>query len=316
MQKDSKILIVGHNDIMENALYEHFQSNGFSQVFSSSRMALDASIQPSVYGFFQEQRPEYVFLGSTRSGGIQANIQYPGEFIYHNLASQSNILYSSWKFGVKKLLYFASSCVYPQNASQPIKEISLLSGDLEKTSEFYAVSKIAGLKLCEAFKKQYGFNAITAIPATLYGPGSDVDLEKAHVMGALISKICQAAASGQREVSVWGTGEPRREFLYIDDFVGASLFLMENYEGNETVNIGCGSDVSIKVLAETIAEVVAFKGQITFDAAKPNGVMKKLLDNAKISRMGWSAKVTLREGIARTIKWFQGLSLSGQAVRS
>jgi GDP-L-fucose synthase len=304
MNKDSKILIVGHNDIIENSLFEHFKNNGFSNVFSSTQISLNPTIQPSVYEFFQKYRPEYVFLASTRSGGIEANIKYAAEFIYHNLESQNNIIYCAWKFGTKKLIYYAGSCIYPKESKQPIKEESLLTGELEKTSESYSIAKIAGVKLCEAFKKQYGLNSIVAIPATIYGPGSDVDLEKAHVIGALLAKFASAVKTGAKEVVVWGTGEPRREFLFVDDFIDASLFLMENYNDTQMINVGAGTDVSIKELAELIAEVTGYKGSIKYDSSKPNGTMRKLTDTTRLTKLGWKPKVGLREGIKKTYDWY------------
>lgn len=308
MNKDSTILVVGHGDIIENALYQHFKNNGYENVYSSTQLALNTTIQPSVYEFFQKHRPEYVFLGSTRSGGIEANIKYAAEFIYHNLESQNNVIYSSWKFGVRKLLYFAGSCIYPKESVQPIKESSLLTGELEKTSEPYSIAKIAGVKLCETFKRQYGLNAVTMIPATVYGPGSDVDLEKAHVIGALIAKFADAVKQNQKEVVVWGTGEPRREFLYVDDFVDASLFLIQHYDGDQMVNVGCGSDVSIKELATIVSEIIGFKGKIFFDTTKPNGTMRKLVDHSKINKLGWKAKTELKEGIKKTFEWYMNES--------
>lgn len=311
MDKESKIAIVGHDDVIENALLDHFQSNGFKKVTSFSRIALNPTIQASVYQFFQETRPEYVFLGSTRSGGIEANIKSPAEFLYHNLESQNNVIYSSWKWGVKKLLYIGASCAYPKDCAQPMKEEYLLTGQLEKTSESYSIAKIAGIKLCQAYRKQYGFNAIAIIPATIYGPKSDVDLEKAHVMGALIAKFSQAVKKNEREVIVWGTGEPRREFLYKDDFIEACLFMMDRYNAQDHINIGAGVDVSIKELAETIAQTVGFKGQIKFDSTKPNGAMQKLLDLTRIQELGWRPKTNLKDGISKTYAWYKDLEKRG-----
>lgn len=304
MNKDSNILIVGHDDVTENSLRSYFSGKGFEHVFSSSGIGLDPTIQVSVYEFFQKHKPEYVFLASTRSGGIEANQNRAAEFMYHNLESQNNILYSSWKFGVKKLLYFAGSCVYPGECSQPMNPNSILTGSLEETSEPYSLAKIAGLKLCQAFKKQYGLNAIVMVPATIYGAGSDVDIETAHVMGALIGKFAQAVKDGQKEVSVWGTGQARREFLFADDFVDACYFLMNNYDGDQIVNVGCGSDVTIKELAEIIAKVAGFKGAIIFDKAKPDGTMQKLLDSSFISDLGWKTQVSLEAGIKKTFEWY------------
>ncbi len=306
MDKSSKILVVGHNDVIEQSLVNHFSQAGYSNGTSSSQIALNPTIQSSVYEFFQKHRPEYVFLASTKSGGIEANIKHSAEFIYHNLESQNNIVYASHMFGVKKLLYFAGSCVYPKVCPQPIKEEHLLTAPLEPTSEAYSIAKIAGLRLCQHFRRQHKANNIIAIPATIYGPGSDVDLETAHVIGALIGKFAKAVKENQKEVIVWGTGTPRREFLYADDFVDACLFLMEKYEEEQQIHVGCGYDVSIKELADIIADVSGFKGKITLDSTKPDGTMQKLLDNSRISQMGWKAKVGLKEGIQKTYQWYIG----------
>lgn len=314
MNKDSKILIVGHDDITENSLQSFFSGNGYTNVSSTSRIGLDPTIQVSVYEFFQKHKPEYVFLASTRSGGIEANRNSGAEFMYHNLESQNNILYASWKFGVKKLLFFAGSCVYPKDCSQPMKPDAILTGALEETSEPYSLAKLSGLKLCQAFKKQYGLNVIAMIPATIYGSGSDVDIETAHVMGALIGKFAQAIKENKNEVVVWGTGKARREFLFADDFVDACHFLMKNYDGDQIINVGCGSDVTIKELAETIAKVAGFEGRIVFDDTKPDGTMQKLLECSTMTSLGWRPKVSLREGIDRTYQWYVNRSPSESAA--
>jgi len=305
MDKSSRILIVGHDDVIEHSLRSYFKSHDYKNVFSSSAIGLNPTIQVSVYEFFQNHRPEYVFLASTRSGGIEANKRHGAEFLYHNSESQNNIFYASRKFEVKKLLYFAGSCVYPKECSQPMSEENLLTGPLEETSEPYSVSKIAGIKLCQAFKRQYGFNAIAMVPATIYGPGSNVDIETAHVIGALIGKFANAIKENEEEVVVWGTGKPRREFLYADDFVEACLFLMENYDGEQMINVGCGSDVAISELAEIIARIVGFKGNIVFDETKPDGTMKKLLDSSRMTNLGWKAQVSLEGGIKKTYAWYR-----------
>mgnify|MGYP003393880854 CR=1 FL=1 len=304
MDKQSKILIVGHNDIIENALTQHFQQAGYSHVFSSSAMALNPTIQPSVYEFFQKHRPDYVFLASTKSGGIEANMKHSAEFIYHNLESQNNIVYAAHSFGVKKLLYFAGSCIYPKVCPQPIKEEYLLTAPLEPTSEAYSIAKIAGLKLCQHYRRQYQMNNIVAIPATIYGPGSDVDLETAHVIGALIGKFSHAVQENQKEVTVWGTGKPRREFLYVDDFVDACFFLMDHHEKDSQINIRCGTDITIQEFTDMISDIVGFKGKIVLDSTKPDGTMQKLIDNTRITKMGWKAKVGLKEGIQKTYQWY------------
>lgn len=298
MNKDSKILIVGADDIIERALSAYFNKEGFSHVWSSSKMGLNCAIQPSVYEFFQNNRPEYVFLSSTRCGGIGANLASPADFIYHNLESQNNVVYSAWKFGVKKLLYYASSCIYPQYALQPMAEESILQGSVEETSEPYAVAKIAGVKLCQAFRRQYGLNAVVAVPATIYGPMPSEDFTKSHVIGALLAKFREAVVNKFSSVTVLGTGDPRREFLYSDDLVDASMFLMANYNGESAVNVGSKEEVSIKELAQLIAQAVGFQGTIQYDSSKPDGAKRKFLDSSKINRLGWKSKITLKQGIA------------------
>jgi GDP-L-fucose synthase len=304
MDKNANILIVGHNDIIEHALYQSFQSNGFTQAVSSSAIALNTAIQPSVYEYFAKHKPEYVFLGSVRSGGIEVNAKNPGDFLYQNSESQNNVINSAYRFGVKKLVYLAASCIYPKNCPQPMKEEHLLTGPLEETSEAYSVAKIAGVKLCQGFRKQYGLKTIVVVPATIYGPGSDTNLTTAHVMGALIGKFVDAVRDNKSDVTVWGSGKARREFVYVDDFVDACLFLTERYDEEHIIHVGAGSDISIKELADLIAQSVGFKGKIVFDASKPDGTMQKLLDNSRISQMGWKAKMSLKEGIQKTVEWY------------
>jgi GDP-L-fucose synthase len=300
MNKESKIFIVGHNDIIEQSLVDALRVKGFSKVISSFGIALDTTIQSSVYQFFSEEKPEYVFLTSIRSGGIEANQKYSAEFFYANSESQNNIVYAAHKFGVKKFMYFASSCVYPKEAPQSMGPETLMTGALEKTSESYAMAKLAGIKLCQAFYQQYGFRAVTVIPATVYGPGADVHFETSHVLGALIQKFYEAKSKHQDKVVVWGTGKPRREFLFSEDFADACLFLMDRYEGSDIINVGCGKDVSIEELAQVIKEVSQFSGKIVFDQAKPDGAMRKLLNSEGIVKLGWSPKVSLKEGIRKT----------------
>ena len=311
MDRKTKILIVGHNDIIENSLLRYFDSNGFENIFSSSRIAPDFLNQSALFRFFEAQRPEYVFLASTRSGGIAANQKFAAEFIYSNLESQNNVIHASYKFGVRKLLFFAGSCVYPKECPQPIREEYLFTGPLEPTSEAYSIAKIAGIKLCQAYKKQHGFNAIVVIPATVYGPGSDVESETAHVIGALIGKFAAAVSQNDNKVVIWGTGVPRREFLFTDDFVDGCLFLTEKYHGNEMINMGCGTDVSVKELANIIKEISGFKGKIVFDKTKPDGTMKKLMDNTRMTKLGWRAKVPLRDWIEKTYQWYNEEKMAG-----
>jgi len=305
MQRDSRILIIGHQDSLENSLWNYFVCRKFTHVYTNSRNRLDVLSQSKVQKFFKEIRPEYVFLGSIRSGSIVANQKYPAEFIYENLESQNNIIHSAWQSKVKKLVYLAASCVYPKNVQQPIKETSLLQGAMESTSEPYSVAKLAGLKLCQSYRKQYGLDAVVVVPATLYGPGSDTDIQTAHVMGGLMAKFHKAAQEEHPEVVVWGTGKPRREFLYVDDFVQGVLFLMKHYHSDEIINLGVGSDITIKQLARVIAKISGFKGKIIFDVSKPDGAMRKLLDNSGLKKLGWEPKVDLEKGISQTYNWYR-----------
>ena len=304
MRRESRIFIVGHNDSIENSLNGYFHSKGFSQAVSNSQEHINVLDQTSVENFFKKFKPEYVFLGSLRSGGIAANQKFPAEFIYENSQSQALVIDAAYRHQVKKLIYFSSSCVYPKEAKQPIKESSLLTGPIEETSAPYAVAKIAGTRMAQAYKAQYGFNAIAAVPATLYGPGSDTNIENAHVLGALIAKFHKAKIEGVSEVNVWGSGKPKREFLYVDDFVSACLFLMEKYDGADLINVGSGSDVTIKKLAYMIKEVSGCKAKIVFDKSKQEGVLRKLMDNSRMRKLGWKPKVGLEEGIEKTYQWY------------
>lgn len=308
MQRKSRILIIGHQDSLENSLWNHFLSKGFSQVYTNSRNHLDVVSQSKVEKFFKDVRPEYIFLGSVRSGGIVANQKHAAEFIYENLQAQNNVVHSAYTTGVKKLVYFGASCAYPKEAKQPIQENSLLTGVMEETSEPYSVAKLAGIKLCQTYRKQYGLDATVIVPATLYGPGSDTNLETAHVMGSLIAKFHQAVKENQREVIVWGTGKPCREFIYVDDFVQGVLFLMKNYQGEDMINLGVGFDITIAKLAGLIAKTSGFKGKIIFDKTKPDGAMRKLLDSSRARKLGWKPKIDLEEGIKKTYQWYKNLT--------
>ena len=305
MDHNARIFIVGHNDSIENSLKNYFQAKGFLHVISNTQEHINVLDQVKIENFFKKFKPEYVFLGSLRSGGIAANQRFPAEFIYENIQAQSLVIDASFRHKVKRLLYFSSSCAYPKEAKQPIKETSFLTGPLEKTSEPYAVAKIAGTAMCQAYAAQYNFNAVVAVPATLYGPGSDTDIANAHVLGALIAKFHQAKLAGASEVIVWGTGRARREFLYVDDFVRACLLLMEGHDRGELINIGSGTDVTIRQLAGMIKNISGYKGKIKFDVTKPDGAMRKLMDNARMSNLGWKPKISLEEGIEKTYKEFR-----------
>ena len=304
MHRDSKIFIVGHNDSIENSLRKYFQQQKYRHVLSNTHDHINVLDQSQVENFFKKFKPEYVFLGSLRSGGIAANQKFPAEFIYENIQSQNLVIDAAYRHKIEKLLYFSSSCVYPKEAKQPIKENSLLTGPLESTSEPYAIAKIAGMKSCQAYRLQHAFKTIVTVPATLYGPGSDTDIESAHVLGALIAKFYKAVKENASELTLWGSGKPRREFLYVDDFVSACIFLMDNYNGVDVINAGCGYDVTIKQLALMIKEISGYKGKIIFDATKPDGALRKLMDNSRMQKLGWKPKVSLQEGVEKTYKWY------------
>ena len=304
MHRKSRIFIVGHGDSIDNSLKSYFKAEGYTGVTSNVENRINMLDQRKVVDFFKKEKPEYVFVCSLRAGGIGDNIKYPAEFIYENLICQSTVIDTAYRSGVKKLLYFGSSCVYPRVTPQPIKETALLTGPLELTNEPYAVGKIAGIKTAQAYRTQYGFNAIVVMPATIYLPGCDLDMEKSHVIGALITKFHKANLAGDKEVIVWGTGKPRREFLYGEDFAKGCCLLMEKYEERDIINIGCGYDVTIKELAVMIKTISGFKGRIVYDTTKPDGTMKKLMDNSRILKLGFKPKVGLQEGIERMYQWY------------
>lgn len=304
MNKDEKIYLAGHRGLVGAAILRLLQQRGFRNILTRTHAELDLTSQAAVSAFFEAERPDYVFLAAARVGGIQANNTYPADFIRDNLQIEVNVIDAAYRSGTKKLLFLGSSCIYPKFAPQPMPESCLLTGPLESTNEWYAIAKIAGIKMCQAYRRQYGFNAISLMPTNLYGPGDNFHLENSHVLPALIRKFHDAKESGDGKVVVWGTGSPCREFLHVDDLADASLFLMENYEGEEIVNVGVGEDLTIADLAETVREVVGFGGEIVYDAAKPDGTPKKLLDVSRIRQMGWQARIALREGIAATYRWF------------
>jgi len=316
MERNSKIYIAGHLGLVGGGIWRAFQRHGYTNLIGRSIDELDLINQQAVEEFFAKEKPEYVVLVAAKVGGIHANNVYRGQFIYENLMIEMNVIHAAYKHGVKKLLFLGSSCIYPKLAPQPIKEDALLTGPLETTNEPYAIAKIAGVRLCDAYNRQYGTNFISAMPTNMYGPGDNYHPENSHVLPALIRRFHEAKVSAASEVVCWGTGSPLREFLYSDDLAEACLFLVEhaNYtdmaftDGSGTVqshiNVGSGKEVTIKELAETVKEVVGFKGKITWDSSKPDGTPRKLMDSSRINALGWTAKVTLRDGLARAYSDF------------
>jgi GDP-L-fucose synthase len=301
MKLSSKIYIAGHLGMVGSAITRALKAQGFHNLIFKTSSELDLRNQAAVQQFFAAEKPEYVFLAAAKVGGIVANNIYRGEFIYENLMIQSNVIDAAHKNSTEKLLFLGSSCIYPKMCPQPIKEEYLLTDYLEQTNEPYAIAKIAGLKMCESYKRQYGVNFISAMPTNLYGPNDNYDLQNSHVLPALIRKFHDAKMSGVGQVEIWGTGSPKREFLHVNDLAQASLFLMQNYDGEQHINVGTGVDVTIKELAETVKEVIGFTGQLVFNTEKPDGTPRKLLDVAKINNLGWKHKIELREGINMVI---------------
>jgi GDP-L-fucose synthase len=289
--------VAGHTGLVGSAIVRKLREQGYRHIITRTSQECDLTNQALTNRLFEQEKPEFVFLAAAKVGGIQANHTYPADFIYINLAIETNVIKAAHDQRVKKLLFLGSSCIYPKECPQPIKEEYLLTGPLEPTNEAYAIAKIAGLKMCQFFRKQYGNNFISAMPTNLYGPNDNYDLETSHVLPALIRKFHEAKVSNSPFVELWGTGTPRREFLYVDDLADALIFLMKNYEDDEHINVGTGEDISILELAEMIKEIVGFRGEITFDRSKPDGTMRKLLDVSKISRLGWKKRITLKDGI-------------------
>jgi GDP-L-fucose synthase len=305
MTPSSRIFVAGHAGLVGSAIVRRLHALKHEQLLLRTRHELELRDQAAVRAFFERERPEYVFLAAAKVGGIQANATHPAEFIGDNLAIQTNVIDAAWRCGVKKLLFLGSSCIYPRLAPQPMREDCLLTGPLEPTNEWYAVAKIAGLKMAAAYRRQYGFNAISAMPTNLYGPGDNFDLANSHVLPALIRKFHEAKLAGAGEVVVWGSGAPRREFLHVDDLADALVVLMQQYSDEAPINVGCGTDVSIAELAALVGEVVGFSGRIVYDASKPDGTPRKLLDVSRLAALGWAPKIALRDGIAGTYRWFQ-----------
>ena len=297
MKSDSKIYIAGHRGMVGSALKRKLEQEGFSNFLLRSSNQLDLRNQSAVKGFFEEHKPEYVFLAAAKVGGILANNTLRGEFLYDNLMIQNNVIDASYRNGVKKLMFLGSSCIYPKLADQPLKEDYLLTGLLEPTNEPYAIAKIAGIKLCDAYRSQYGCNFISVMPTNLYGPNDNYDLNKSHVLPALMRKFIEAKRNNDPFVTIWGTGSPKREFLHADDLADACYYLMENYDEKGLVNIGTGTDVSILELAKIIKETAGYKGEINHDLSKPDGTPRKLMDVSKLTALGWKSKITLKEGI-------------------
>jgi len=311
MNKDSRIYVAGHRGMVGSAIVRGLRNKGYNQILQRTSAELDLRNQQQTEDFFSQEKPEYVFLAAAHVGGIHANNTYRADFIYDNLAIEINVIHAAYKNEVKKLLFLGSSCIYPGKAPQPMKEEHLLSGFLEKTNEPYAVAKIAGIKLCESYRLQYGCQFISAMPTNLYGPNDNYDLENSHVLPALIRKFHEAKSNGSHEVVLWGSGTPLREFLHVDDLAAACLFLMDHYDDLSFVNIGSGLELSIHDLALMIADITGFKGTIRFDRSKPDGSPRKLMDSGKIHSLGWHHTIPLREGVESTYKVFleQGIAI-------
>ncbi len=304
MPSDSKIYVAGHRGLVGSAIYRALAQAGCTNLLTRTHAELDLTAQAAVRRFFAEEKPEYVFLAAAKVGGIHANNSSPADFIRDNLLIQTNIIDAAWRHGAKKLLFLGSSCIYPKFAPQPMHEEHLLTGPLEPTNEWYAIAKIAGIKMCQAYRKQYGFDAISLMPTNLYGPGDNFDLHSSHVLPALIRKFHEAKLNQLPEVEIWGSGTPKREFLHVDDLAAACLFLMEHYSDGEIINVGSGEEISIADLAALVSQTVGFQGAIRYNAAMPDGTPRKLLDVSKLSALGWRSRISLQEGVAATYAWF------------
>ncbi len=304
MERTSRIFVAGHRGLVGSAIVRKLQQQGYKNLILRSRSECDLYSRDSVEALFKAEQPEYVFLAAAKVGGILANATYPADFLRDNLLIELNVIDAAWRHGSKKLEFLGSSCIYPKFAPQPMKEEHLLTGALEPTNEWYAIAKIAGIKLCQAYRAQYGFDAISLMPTNLYGPGDNFDLKSSHVMPALIRKFHDAQSEGHSEVSVWGTGTPKREFLHVDDLASAAIFLMQHYSDAGIVNVGTGVDVTVSELANLIGRVVGFKGRLTFDPSKPDGTPRKLLDVTRLHSLGWKHFIDLEQGVRSTYEWF------------
>ena len=304
MERNAKIYVAGHQGMVGSAIWRKLKSNGFTQLIGRPSTELDLRDQKAVEQFFEEGKPDYVFLAAAKVGGILANDTYPADFLYDNLMIESNVIHNAFEKKVKKLLFLGSSCIYPKFAPQPIKEESLLSGYLESTNEAYAIAKIAGVKLCQAYQRQYGSNFISAMPTNMYGYGDNYHPHNAHVLPALIRRFHEAKVEGRGEVVIWGTGKPLREFMFSDDLADACIFLMENYEDPSVINVGTGEEISILDLANLVKETVGFKGEINFDSTKPDGTPRKLMDSTKLHQLGYKHNINLKKGLELTYQDF------------
>jgi GDP-L-fucose synthase len=302
--QDSRIYVAGHRGLVGSAVVRALEAQGYRNLLLRSHAELDLTEQAAVRRFFEAERPDAVILAAARVGGIHANNSRPALFIRDNLLIQDNVIDSAYRAGVQKLVFLGSSCIYPKLSAQPIKEEYLLTGPLEPTNEWYAIAKIAGVKMCQAYRREFGFNAISLMPTNLYGPGDNFDLENSHVLPALIRRIHEAKLRAEPSVTVWGTGSPRREFLHVDDLADAILYLLQSYEGEPIVNVGWGQDVTIKELAELIVSAIDYKGRLLFDVSRPDGTPRKLLDVTRLSGLGWRPTISLQAGIVSTYKWF------------
>lgn len=304
MDKNAKIYIAGHRGLVGRALMRQLNAQGYDNIVTSTRDQVNLTDQTAVRAFFAAEKPEYVFDAAAVVGGIQANDQYPADFIGGNLMIQTNLIDTAYRSGAKKLLFLGSTCIMPRDAPQPMKEEYMLTGPLEETNQWYAVAKIAGIKMCQAYRRQYGFDAISVQPTNLFGIGDNFDYETSHMPAALIRKMHDAKTNGDEEAVIWGTGTPRREIMYVDDMANACIFLMQKYSGEDFVNIGVGDDISIKDFAEMIAEVVGFEGRFNYDTSKPDGTPRKLVDVTRLTGLGWTSQISLREGVEQTYAWF------------
>ncbi|HMN03059.1 GDP-L-fucose synthase [Geobacter anodireducens] len=306
MDRSARIYVAGHRGLVGSAIVRKLTAEGYGNLLLRTSGELDLRDQAAVAAFFAAERPDYVFLAAAKVGGIVANNTYPAEFIYDNLMIEANVIHSAYRTGVSKLLFLGSTCIYPKMASQPIREEYLLTGPLEPTNEAYAIAKIAGISLCRSYNRQYGTRFIAAMPTNLYGPNDNFDLEKSHVLPALIRKFHEAKVAGAPSVTIWGTGTPLREFIHVDDVADAALYLMRHHEGNDIVNIGSGEEISIRDLALLVKKIVGFEGELVFDASKPDGTPRKLSDVSRLHSLGWRHRIGLEEGVGGTYEWFVG----------